>query len=760
MKQFLTSIQSIGFVVLVLLISSCTGLKDVSEDRPIFDGFELNWENDNPEEDEAEVRYELEDVVLPEPVNQILWMRPGIAIHQAVKEPEKEKGFKYWLKYQIGAEPVYMEDVPLSDIARAMENRLFNRGYYNAEVSYQVKRKGKTATAEFTANPGKPHRIRKIDYQKNRSELYWLMANSRDKSLLDSTDLYDLSNIKEERERLSTVLRDDGYYHFSPDFLLFSADTTISNRRVDLTLWRKPRIPKKSFNRYQIRNIYVHADYKDVDYDPDTTRVDSVYFLNNENIFKPRHILNGVAIEPGDYYSQTEVNNTLSTLMSYGIYRYNNADFKVVNDSLIDAKIFLRTQKRKSVYSELSATSKSNNFAGPGIRLGYQDRNLFGGAEVLDVSINASYEKQIAGAGKGTEAYELKTEARLDLPRLVPFEIEGLSKRYTPKTSFNIGGGVYRRLRLYQLVSANTGIEYSYRPHKLLMHQFGFLQLSLSDLSNTSRQFQDFLDVNPSVERSFEEQFIPSMSYTLSYNSEKKGEFKPSYFARLGLEAAGNIPYALGEVIQPDQEPRKLFGLKYAQFFRVMPEFVYNFPLGTRDHKMVFRARPQIAIPYGNSDVVPYIRQFFVGGTQSLRAFPVRSVGPGTYNPPDSLSRFLVDQTGDVLLEANLEYRFPIEGFIKGALFLDAGNVWLLNEDPQRPGSQISDEFYRELGIGTGFGLRIDIEFLVLRFDLAFPLRDPGLPQNERWVADEINPLDGGWRTDNLILNFAIGYPF
>ncbi|MCF8364848.1 MAG: outer membrane protein assembly factor, partial [Bacteroidales bacterium] len=273
-----------------------------------------------------------------------------------------------------------------------------------------------------------------------------------------------------------------------------------------------------------------------------------------------------------------------------------------------------------------------------------------------------------------------------------------------------------------------------------------------------------YLDENPTIKRSFEEQLIIGSGYTITFSNQAINKNHNYFMVSQGLELAGNLANFLSSGIQGNrpspENQHELFGVPYSQYVRLRNEMRYFLNIGRHD-QVGIRTIAATAIPYGNSATIPYVKQFFVGGTNSVRAFRARTLGPGTYSPPDSLSNLYVDQSGDIKLEASLEYRFPIYGYLKGAIFVDAGNIWLVNEDEQRPGGKFDFKtFAKEFAFGSGLGLRIDFSFVVIRLDLAFPLRKPYLPDGERWVFDDIQLGNSSWRKNNMVFNLAIGYPF
>jgi outer membrane protein insertion porin family len=268
---------------------------------------------------------------------------------------------------------------------------------------------------------------------------------------------------------------------------------------------------------------------------------------------------------------------------------------------------------------------------------------------------------------------------------------------------------------------------------------------------------------NPSIARSFEDQFIIGSSYTFTNSRIYLRNRKHSFYISEGISTSGNIVSVATSLIngsRPNSEdPYKLFGLAYSQFVQLRNEVRYFYTPNT-SNQIASRIIIALGMPYGNSSTIPYIRQYYVGGTNDVRAFIAGSIGPGTYYIPDTNDMY-INQTGDIKLEGNIEYRFNIYKFFKGALFIDAGNIWLAPSDSTSPGSLFKiNTFYKQLAIGAGYGFRFDFNYVVIRFDLALPLRIPYLPEGQNWVIDDVKPFDRQWRKDNVIWNVAIGYPF
>lgn len=745
---------------MLLLATACRGLKQASEERPLFSEYTVQWTSP-PEDDAKAALRELESVVTPVPNNSVFGMRPTVALHNMMREPKAPKGLRHLLKYRIGNAGVFLDQVPLEDITRALENRMNNRGYFDADARYEVVRKGKQATVNWTVTLGPVHRIRTIRVgDPNGSGVDSALAVLRNQLPFGPGAPYHLDRLTTERRNLADRLRDQGWFRLRADDLVWVADTTVGDRSLDLHLRLKANTSAAKRAAYTIGTVTVHGDRDDVLPPSDTVQVDGVTYVNYLGMYRPGIIARGVFFRPGDKYSLRRADITQRHLNSFGVFR--NVFVNFTDDSLrqhvLDAEVVLLPQQRFSLFSELNAISKSNNFAGPGIKVGFRDRDLFRGAEQFTIDLNGRFETQIAGAGKGTNAYEIGVRTGLSVPRILLFPFLRSARSSVPRTNIEMGYGLFRRINLYGLESATTGLNYMWREDRRTWHEWRLLDVSYNNLYYTSPEFDAFLDATPAIRRSFEEQFIIGMGYTWTRSTQRNNNQRTWLVVTLGADEGGNLTNAAYRAFTGERPETgyTLFGERFSQFVRFRPELRLYQRLGKGNDVLAFRVLANAAFAYGNSTTVPFVKQFFSGGTNSLRGFPARSVGPGSYVSQD-INNLLIDQVGDLRFETNLEYRFTMSGMFKGALFADAGNVWLLNDDPQRPGGQFqASSFLREIAFDAGFGLRIDPEVIVIRLDLAAPLHRPDLPDGDRWV---FNDLDRRW-SRNFIVNIAIGYPF
>ena len=744
--------------IAAIVLVSCTGLKHATPERPLFAGFDVEWEQ-APVEHRKRITHELEKVVRPAPNTSILGLRPTVALHNAIKEPRKPKGLRNLLKNKIGSAPVYLADVPLKDINAAFENRMNNHGYFAASSRYEEKTSGRRARVVFFITARTPHRLRTITYADSTDTLSARIAGAAERSPLYPGQLYDLAVLDAERSRMVAQLRNAGWYYMKDDDLVFAADTSVGDHEMDIRLRVRSATKPKARQRYTLGEVRVHGDHDDLLPPNDSVLVDSTIYINYLNNYRPSTIVRGVSLRPGQFYSARRTDNTTQYLSSYGVFKSVRVNFleDTLQVGVLHADVLLVPQKRWSLFSELNAISKSNNFAGPGLRVGFKDRDLFRGAETFTADVNGRFETQVAGANKGTNAYEIGVKLALKIPRIVPFRSLRSVSSSAPTTRAELGYGLFRRVGLYGLESFNTSFGYVWRQNPRVWHDARVLDMSYNSLYYSSDEFTAFLDTNEAVKRSFEEQFILGFGYTYTITTRQRNSASGYLLASIGFDESGNLLNGIYRLGGPRPEGGDLlFDRRFSQFVRFRPELRYNSRMGAHGDRIVARLLAGIALPYGNSDVVPYVKQFFVGGTNSVRAFRARSVGPGAYTP-DVSNGLLIDQTGDIRFEANIEYRFTIAGFFKGAVFGDAGNIWLVHDDPQRPGGNFEwGHALSELAVGAGVGLRFDPEVIVVRLDLATPLREPSRPAGDRWVFDDLNPRIFA----NVVFNIAIGYPF
>ena len=761
-------IKYLPLVFFIGFLTSCSVEKYIPEGERLYRGGDVTIVADTTIVNQEQLRNELQGVLRPTPNSKFLGMYPGLYVHYRSQQ-EKPGFINRFLNKKIGETPVYQSDVQEYEVEELLRNRLENRGFFYSSASsrFRESENKPTASIEYTVNAPKPYRMNSYQLDTLSPPIYREMISSVRESPMKKGMRYDLSNLKLERDRIDYGLKRKGYYNFNSSFLIFEIDTNqFDDKRFDMFLRIKKDVPKKVIVPYKVSKINVYANYDLNDTIKDAKeRYDEKNFIQKELFFKPKYLAPYITLNEGDYYNPDTSRNTARRLSTIGSYKFVNIQYEEIdslrNDStgVLEANIYLSPLNKRSLRAELQAVTKSNNFAGPGLALTYTNRNLFKGGENLNITGSLGYEVQVGG-GQSLSSIELGLNTELVFPRvLFPIKISTDFFDYNiPKTVTALGFDYLNRSKLYTLLSGNAGFGYVWDANRFVTHRFNPISVSYTRLSNTTQDFQDILDLNSFLERSFDQQFIAGLNYSFTYNGMIDGNDTHQVFLNSNFELAGNAVSLLGQD-NPDASSKTFIGIEYAQFAKLDADFRYHFNFG-KEQKIATRLFAGYGYAYGNSEVLPFVKQYFSGGPYSVRAFRIRSLGPGnstglaideSENPTDNVSQTFFDRTGNIRLEANAEYRFPITNFLKGAAFVDAGNVWNSKENEELSGdNKFSSNFLNELGIGGGLGLRIDVQGFVIRFDLAAPFHDPSLPEGERW----------DFKFDEPILNFAIGYPF
>ncbi|MBA4055946.1 MAG: hypothetical protein C0490_14625, partial [Marivirga sp.] len=683
-------------------------------------------------------------------------------------------------KNKLGQPPVLLKDATPERTAKVLNGQLYNEGYFQSNVRDSVKTKRKESTVIYTVDLPLPYRLDSIRYPKPRDSVYAsILKTLETESLLKPKQRYDLGKMQAEQERIEQELENYGFYYFDDRFLIFEADSTVGKRKVNIRLRLEPGIPRRARKIFSIHQVNVFPNYTltadTLKTGSDTTVVDSLNYIDSKHAFRPEIITRVINLRPGERYSREAQDLTLSHLMGLGVFKFVNIKFSEAypDSTLLNANIYLTPLQKKSLRAEVEAVSKSNNFVGPGISGTFTNRNFLRGAELFQLKLNMAYEVQISRQNEGPlNSFETGLESSLTIPRFItPIRIDYNYKKYLPKTIIKLGFNFQNRVNFYRLNSFNLAYGYNWRERADKSHELYPADISYVRTDKKSEIFNDLIEKNPLLANSFENQFIVGTRYSYTRNTQlredpldkfEKIKYRTHNFYFNGnVDVAGNLIYLIQNTFGSSSEGSgELLGSPYSQFVKGDVDFRHYWQFD--DHnKVVSRIIIGAGYAYKNSTTLPYIKQFSIGGSNSIRAFQARSIGPGTYNVRDDFSNdetLFIDQRGDIKLEGNVEYRFDIIKSLKGAVFVDAGNIWLWKEDEARPGSEFTSQFLKQLAVGTGLGLRLDFSFFVLRFDTAFPIRKP-YAENP-WVIDEVNFGSKTWRQENIIFNIAIGYPF
>ena len=749
--------------------TGCTALKFVPKDEKLYTGAVVKTEKQPGVGKASKMTDEAEDMLRPQPNSSFLGIRFGLWWYY--KTANKKSKINQWLFKKLAEEPVYLSKVKPELVNRALEALAYNHGFFDSHSRYEVIEKARTAAVVYTFSLSPPYKVRSIVFPKGNTELDQALAVAEKDTRLKTGRRYDLARLVEERTRIINQMKDLGFYYLGENDLLFSIDTAKGNRTLSLALKVNPEAASQSLRRYAIDKVNVHADYQlGVEETAEKKLVDSVNFYSSTNYVRPEPVVRSVFFKNGKTYNRTDHNLTYNRLMGLGIFKYVNVRLTKTDSSgnhpALTANISLIALPKRSLTAEVQGVSKSNNFIGPGLSFSVRNRNAFRGAELLVVGMRTSFETQINGPYKGRFTYEINPKVELYVPRflsVVPLRVKTL---YVPKTKFIFDYSYLSRINYFDINSFKFSFGYKWKNALAIDHDLSLLNLTYFNIANESADFVRLTDANPILRRRFEKQLIAGFAYSFFYNQQVYPERRRPLYVNVNFESSGNALAGYFGLVQGKKantaKPLKVGSVVFSQYVRMDVDFRQYLFLGRkRKQTAAFRVMAGWGLPYGNSSTMPYVKQFFSGGAYSLRGFPAFSVGPGTYVPPDSTKvLFFLQQGGEVKLEVNAEYRFPIFSVVKGALFADAGNTWLTNSNKDISGGQFTKNFYKELAASVGFGLRADVQFFVLRLDLGIPIRKPWYPEGQRWVVDEFDFSSSTWRRNNLILNLAFGYPF
>lgn len=768
----------------VLLLASCSGLRFVPEGERLYTGSKVSIKPPADEKtvnNQSALQTELASVVGPKPNSSILGLRPKLYFwHMGVG---KKKGLGKFFADKFGEPPVYLSQAKPATVRDLITNRLNNNGFFNGQTSFEVKKQEKTAEIYYTALPGRVYRFTQVTFPQGDSLVRAAIRATQPESLVKVGDAYNLSTLTNERVRIDAALKERGYYYFAPDYIVFKVDSTLGHQAtVDVRL--KPTAPPKAVRPYWLDQVKLNTSYVLTD----TTMRNPMLFQGyqyfpDEEVFKAVAITRATFLYPDSVYRRHRRDQTLSRLMSLGTFRFVEIRFKpaAAGDTTVtvpadaapgsnrsvglrnrlDAEVLMTQLKKKSLRAEVQLTTKTNGFTGPALKVTFRNRSALRGAEQLLINAIASTETQTGGGNGalGLTSFEYGINAQLLIPRLVTPDLPLLDVKlpnsdFQPRTSLEVGVRAVTRANYFSQNFFNVNYGYSWktkvtneqeiRPIDITYVQFTPTDVFTKILNTPEKSF---------LKSAFQQQFILASSYRYTYNQQSLEQRRQQIYFSGQIEGSGNLAQGVATSIGTPKGPsggNTILGQEYSQYLKLDLELREYYRISAdpaSGNRIVGRLLAGIGNPYGNSRVLPYPKQYGIGGPNSVRAFAARGIGPGVYKPttPDQTANQFYDQVGDIRLEGNLEYRQDLFPYVKGALFVDAGNIWLVNPDPGRPGGEFkANSFLNQLAVGAGAGIRIDVQFFVIRFDYALPVRAPyGTPDNQTGR-----------------LNLAIGYPF
>ncbi len=753
-------------VICVYVLSACSTTKAVPANDHLYKGASVSVEGpDLPSRNKKVLKNDLEGLTRPRPNSKFLGIPFKLGIYNMFRN--KNKGLFAKIRDKWGEPPVLFSDFDLQKNIDVLDSYLENKGYFNAVVEGDTTIKGRKASASFVARTGYQYTINELHFPSDSSELSLNIAGLKESSLLQPGEPFDLDVIKAERVRIDASLKEKGFYFFSPDYLIVRTDSNIGNYKVNMYLDVKDETPEIARNVFRINNVYIYSSYSLNTARMDTSMVDmepfnGYFIVDRRKTFKPKLLDESMQFRPGEAYNRTDHNNTLRRLINLNLFKFVKNRFQVaaVDSPMLDAYYYLTPLPTKSLSAEVTAISRSNNLNGSQFTINWLHRNLFRNGSQLNISAYLGSDVQFSGALRGYNTYRTGLDVTYSIPRfLSPTGTFRGRGAFAPRTNFRLGYDILNRKGLYTLNSYRFEYGYTWRVNLQKNHEFFPISINYVQPLNVTQAYKDLESAIPGLERAIEPQFILGSNYQYTYNELAIGPPKRNAYYFNGLvDLSGNIAGLIMGADVKNGDTARIAGTPFSQYVKLETDARYYRQIGL-NATWASRIILGVGLPYGNSTQLPYVKQFFVGGNNSLRGFRSRSVGPGVFLPQNP-QNFIPDQTGDIKLELNTEFRPRISGPLYGALFIDAGNIWLWNDSThtKKPGGEFTGKFLSQLAVDAGVGIRFDITIFVIRLDVGIPLRKPW--EDNPWVMNQIDFGNQQWRRENIVYNLAIGYPF
>lgn len=691
---------------------------------------------------------------------------------------------------EISEEPVIYDSLLARQSSQQIKKYLFSKGYFYSHVTDSVKinTNRKKARVSYFVTTGNQYFINRISYHIEDTLLSRFVLNDTAGCKIRTGKPFDAEIIQTERERITTHLLNNGYYYFEPDYVFFEVDSTLQNHKIDITVkfkkfpvfanQNKDSVSYINHQRYKVFDIYIITEnlstsYKDEFYKDTAWYYDYMFLIKDKLKFKKSAIGNNIEFSRGQYFQKSLAEKTYKRILNLGVFRTVLIQYvkNPKHSDMLDCYIICQPLIRQSITIETEGTNTSGNLGIDGSLL-FQNRNLLKGAELFEFSLNGAIIAQSQlKTGEQTGKNDIQNtfntiqfgpSVRFSVPRVVfPFNLFPFKKDAYPRTYINSSLNYQSRPEFNRVIgSVNYG--FSFRTRKSKWRQDIIpIEVYMVKAKLTEQFKSDLIKLNDLfLMNSFVDHITTISRYSVSYNNQLPNggvnvSKKAFSYVKINLTSSGNI---LRGAFQLTNQPKDTMGryliadIPFAHFLKADIDYRLYIPIRQKN-RAVYRTFIGIGKPLTNLNVLPYEQSYFSGGPNSIRAWRARSIGPGGYSPSDA-NTIRYDKIGDFIIEGNIEYRFHMFRSFYGAWFVDAGNIWLLHEDPLKPQGEFRiDRFYKEFAVGSGWGLRWDLNFFVLRLDAGIPIVDPKLPEGDRWMFDK-KPL----RQFNL--NFAIGYPF
>lgn len=759
-------VKSILVSLVVLFLTGCAIKGYVPKNEAILINNFIEFE---PEKYSIS-RSDIQNNIVQKPNKNLLGWLPRVWLYYKTVD-KKDKGFYRWVNKNIAIKPEYVNEKNMAESKRLIEKYLNNTGYFKSKVTTEKTIVEDRAIVEYIVHPAKPYYIRHIDYKIGDTAIVQKIKEIENDFPVKEGDIYNAFNMDKERDVITTHLRNNGYFMFTKDYIVYEVDTNLRQNKADITV----RIDGKHHDKYEIEEVFIYPDFKVNDQgsfdtvahtfrfskrDPEYN-FDFIYSKNPKIHFKTFDQV--IQIRPGELFSQKKITQTYRALGSLKVYSISNINIDTIstrgNDSVKPLKCDITLQKGKIHHYNIQI--EGNNSGGDLGALGsisYRNTNIFRGSEVFRVTLRGGFQAQrvddyIAEEGL-FNTKELSIDASIMFPRfLSPIKLRRFVTEYQPKTLLATGYNVQIR-PLYTRYIGMASFGYNWKTTTTIEHLLTPINLNIVKvLPDDLFAFLLAFETNQRIKEQYTDHMILGMNYSFIFNNQnvKKRDNDFVYF-KFDIETSGNLLSLFNNtsLITESDNYHELLGIRYSQFFKYQFDirFYHYF---NPNNTLALRFMYGQGIAYGNSNDIPFERAFYAGGANGMRGWRFRGLGPGEFK---NIYGYDIEHIGDLQLESNIEYRFPLYAFLKGALFSDMGNIWTLSNNESFPGGQFKfDKFYKQIAVDAGFGIRLDFSFFLIRLDIAAPLCDPAYDEGERWRISKLQWSDVVW-------NFGIGYPF
>ena len=765
-------VQLYLYITLIALLTSCSVNKFIPEEHYLLD--EVHIISDTEE-------------VQPSMFTSYIRQNPNAKWFNLVKVPmhiycmsgkDSTNSFNRFLQ-KLGDAPVIYDAIVTQKSQREIEKAVRNMGYMRAKVELETEVKKNRIKVNYRIKAGRPYIIQQIAYNIDDMTINDFIEKDTIHSYLHTGMPFDVVALDNERNRITKLLQNNGYYKFHKDFIVYQADTVRNTFQVNLTMkllpfqLKKEDVPTKH-RQYTIRNVNFLTEDNLINQENNYTGYQSLQhkglqiFYQDKMYIRPNTLSNFNYIRPNKLYSEQDVQNTYTSMGRLRALKYTNIRFDEVldNDSAqLDANVLLTKGKNQSLSFEIEGTNSAGDL-GAAASMTFQHRNVFKGSETFTMKVRGAYEA-ITGLQEGYENDDYKEygiEASLNFPEFkFPFLSADFKRKIRATSEVGLSFNSQNRPEFTRtLASAKWG--YRWVDRKSSQHRFDLLNVNYIYVPWKSENFKNYLenltDRNSILIKSYEDQLIVRMGYTYTYNSAndktRTSTNRNSYSIRMNLEEAGNLLYLGSKAIHSAPKENKgymIANIPFAQYIKGDFDFAHNWNIDERN-SLVFHIGMGVAYPYGNSQVLPFEKRYFSGGPNSVRGWSVRSLGPGSYKGTEGNMNY-INHSGDIKLDVNLEYRTHLFWKFNGAAFIDAGNIWNIRDyEGQEEGTFRFNRFYKQLAVAYGLGLRFDLDYLIIRFDGGLKAINP-----MRTGKDKYPFLRPKFNRD-FAFHFAVGYPF